>query len=615
MSDEKVVRIGGASGYWGDTSTAPRQLVESGRVDYLIFDYLAEVTMSILARARSKNPNSGFAGDFITTVMAPLVREISEKGIRVIANAGGVNLEACRKALAAVAEAQGVQLQIATVEGDDLMGRSDDLRRMPVREIRSGAPMPGNVLSINAYLGAFPIAAALDAGADVVLTGRCVDSALAAGPLIHEFGWRPDDYDKLAAAGLVGHLIECGAQATGGNFTDWEEVCADWESMGFPIAEVSANGDFVLSKPEGTGGLVSPLTAGEQLLYEIDDPKRYVLPDVICDFSRVTMDQVGPNRVMVRGAQGYPPTDTYKVSATYADGFSCVGSVVLFGLQATSKAKRLAEAILAKAGAVLKANGLEGFLESEAQIIGSVSPHDQHQITNGQYPEEIVLRLAIHHAQREGAEIFSKEFAGSALAMATGRTRIHPGRPKSSPSIRLYSFLLAKQEVPVSVTLDGKAVHVPHTVTAGSPFSTSSSQESPSVEITPAPADTRVPLIALAVARSGDKGDDSNIGVIARAPTLLPYIRQALTPDAVAAWFSPLVKGTVHCYEVPGIHALNFVLKNSLGGGGTSSLRLDPQAKTYAQRLLSFPIPVPATIANKYSQRTTQAPRDIPTCE
>lgn len=344
----KTIRIGGASGYWGDTAIGPVQLIRQGQVDYLIFDYLAEITMSILAKAQARDPALGYATDFIERVMAPLLPEIHRQGIKVIANAGGVNLTACRQALEKVAADAGLPLRIGTVEGDNLLPQVESVRALGPTELDTGAPLPAKLMSMNAYLGAFPIAAALDAGADIVLTGRCVDSALAVGPLIHEFGWRPDEYDRLAAGALVGHVIECGAQATGGNYSDWPDTVDGWDDTGFPIAEVSANGAFVLTKPRDTGGTVTPFTAGEQMLYEIGDPGAYVLPDVIADFRQVTLEQDGPDRVRIEGARGHAPTDTYKVSATYADGFGCVGTFVIAGRDAATKARRQGEAVLKK---------------------------------------------------------------------------------------------------------------------------------------------------------------------------------------------------------------------------------------------------------------------------
>jgi hypothetical protein len=597
---EKVVRVGGASGYWGDTSSAPRQLVEKGDVHYLVFDYLAEVTMSILAKMRQRSAEAGYATDFISLAMKPLIREIAARKIKVIANAGGVNLVACGKALEQLANEAGVRLRIGTVAGDDLAPRVDELRALGIRDMATGAPLPEKLLSVNAYLGAFPIAAALDAGADIVVTGRCVDSALVLGPLIHEFGWRPQDYDLLAAGSLAGHLLECGAQVTGGNFTDWQDVVDGWDDMGFPIAEARADGTFVVTKPAGTGGLVSPLTVGEQLLYEIADPRAYVLPDVVCDFSHVVMAQQGRDRVLVTGARGRAPTNTYKVSATYPGGFGCVGSMVVAGIDAAAKARRNGEAVLKKTRRMLAAAGLGDFSQTAMQIVGAESLFGASAASAARASREVVLRLAVRHPKSEGAEFFSKEYVGSGLSMSTGRCGINAGRPTVSPAVQLHSFLIDKRRVDIEVMVAGERMAFSPSLNAQADAAPPPSPPSPIVTIEPlAGRLIEVPLIGLAVARSGDKGNDANVGVIARRPEYLPAIRAALTPAAVKRYFAHFVDGEVERFELPSMHALNFVLYESLGGGGTSSLRLDTQAKTYAQLLLCFPVPVPASWSNE----------------
>ena len=264
----RTVRIGCHSGFWGDTESAAPQLVRHGNVDYLVSDYLAEVTMSIMAAQKLRNPQAGYATDFVDVVMAPLAREIAEKKIKVITNAGGVNPQACRAAVLKACQAAGVTLNVAVVLGDDLQPRAGEIRALGLREMDTGAELPAKITSMNAYLGGFPIARALAEGADVVITGRCVDSAVTLGALIHAFGWGMDDHDRLAAGTLCGHIIECGAQCNGGNFTDWRLV-PDYDNMGFPVAEVESDGSFVLGKPDGTGGLITPATVAEQMLYEI----------------------------------------------------------------------------------------------------------------------------------------------------------------------------------------------------------------------------------------------------------------------------------------------------------------------------------------------------------
>jgi hypothetical protein len=587
-STSRIVRIGGGTGFWGDTPEGPAQLVRSG-VDYLVLDYLAEITMSILARMKAKNPALGYATDFVSLVMKPLAREIAERGVKIIANAGGVNLDACRDALQAVLREKGIDLRIAIVRGDDLSAKAADLREAGVREMFRGEPLPAEIASMNAYLGAFQIAAALDAGADIVLTGRCVDSALTLGPLIHEFGWRPADYDLLSAGTLTGHLIECGAQVTGGLLTDWRLV-EGWDRMGFPIAECRSDGSFEITKPEGTGGLVSIAGVGEQMTYETGDPAAYIVPDVVCDWRDVRLQQVGTDRVRVSGAQGRPPTPTLKVSATYSDGYRAAVTMMIAGREAAAKARAVGDAILARSGRMMRDAKFEPYAETSIEIIGAESSYGAQGRPEG--AREVVLKIGVRHRQRAALDIFAREIYPAASSMAQGLTGFAGGRPEPQPVVRLFSFLIDRAEVPVRVEIDGQTIDVAHHIPNSNGATVPTKKV---VEAKPFTGETvRVPLIALAYGRSGDKGDIANISVIARRPEFVEFISAGVTADAVRSYMGHFVQGEVERFEWPGLMGFNFLLHRALGGGGVASLRHDPQGKSFAQILLDLKVAVPA---------------------
>jgi hypothetical protein len=586
---EKIVRLGGASGFWGDTPEGARQLVYSGQVDYLVMDYLAEITMSLLARAKAKDPAMGYPPDFVAQFIAPYAKEIAARGIKVVCNAGGVNPIACRDAVEKVLAEQGVKLRVAAIVGDDIHGMVEELRP-EVREIQSGAAMPAKVVSANAYIGAFPIAAALAAGADIVVTGRAADSALALGPLIHEFGWTETDFDRLAAGTMAGHVIECGPQATGGIFTDWRLVMEGWHNIGFPIAECKADGSFVVTKPDGTGGLVSTQTVAEQITYETADPANYILPDVVCDLSGVTVTQLGPNRVNVTNVRGKAPTPTYKVSATYPEGFRSIATLMVNGVDAALKAQAMGEAILKRTSLIFAREGLGDYVDSSIEVLGAEATYGPHGRAQG--VREVILKVGVRHMDKRAVDIFTREIAPAATGMAQGISGFAGGRPSVQPVLRLYSFLLDKARVKIEVDFEGKRIPI-SVMTEGQ--AVPGYQPKPAAPVSASAGDVlTVPLIQLAHGRSGDKGNLSNIAILARKPEYLAPIAAQLTPEAVKSYMAHVVEGTVERYDWPGLNGFNFILNQSLGGGGVASLRYDPQGKAHAQMLMDFPVKVPA---------------------
>ncbi|MFV5452900.1 acyclic terpene utilization AtuA family protein [Acinetobacter baumannii] len=596
QDDHRVVKIGCASGFWGDTNTAAFQLVHLTDINYLVFDYLSEITMSIMAKAKIVEPKHGYALDFVSRVMAPLLKKIAEKKIKVISNAGGVNPLACRDALQKIIKEYGLDLKVAVVLGDDLLPKHEQLKSQNIQEMFSGEALPEQVASSNAYLGAVAIRDALDLGADIVITGRVVDSAVVLAPLLHEYQWPLDDYDKLAQGSLAGHVIECGSQCTGGNFTDWQLV-QGFDNMGFPVVEVIEDGSFVVTKPQGTGGLVSTATVAEQIVYEIGNPQAYLLPDVIADFSHVHLEQVGEHRVRVTGAKGQAPTTQYKVSATYPDGYRVLVSFLIAGREAPQKAQVIADAILTKCERVLAMRSVPPFSEKSVEILGIESTYGGHAQTLNS--REVVVKIAVKHMFKEACMFFASEIAQASTGMAPALAGIVGGRPKASPVIKLFSFLIDKNQLNIEIDFEGKRypVEIPQgvsteqlpTLTAGE----NAVYQGDEIE---------VPLIEIAHARSGDKGNHSNIGVIARKADYLPWIRAALTEQSVASYMQHVLdaeKGRVIRYELPGLNALNFMLENALGGGGVASLRIDPQGKAFAQQLLDMPVKVPAHLLEK----------------
>ncbi|MBI1211097.1 MAG: acyclic terpene utilization AtuA family protein [Alphaproteobacteria bacterium] len=591
----KTIRIGGASAFWGDSFIAVPQLLTE-KLDYLVFDYLAEITMSIMARQRARDPKAGYATDFVTVTMKRHLKDIARNKIKVVANAGGVNPKACAEAVEALIAEQGLSLKVAYVTGDDILPKNDELRRCGTQEMFTGDQMPASLMSLNAYLGARPIARALELGADIVVTGRCVDSAVTLGPCLYEFGWKDTDYDLLAAGSLAGHILECGAQACGGTYTDWRES-NHWENIGYPIGEMSADGTLVVTKPANTGGCVTFGTCAEQMLYEIGDPQAYMLPDVACDFSQVKIEEVGPDRVRVSGAKGLPPTDTYKASGTYEDGFRVGMYLTIGGIDAREKAEKTAAAVFERMRSVLKNSNMPPFRETSTEVLGAEASYGPHARPGARATREVVLKIAAKHENERALSLLVREATSSGTSMAQGTGGMGGNRPTVSPVVRHFPILVAKSFCDVRVHVGRDVEPVDVRVAGG--FSPSKVVRPQIPESTPPSNAVEVPLVKLAYGRSGDKGNHANVGVIARKGEYYPLIRAALTEAAVAKWFAHLFEGPgkVARFDLPGVNAVNFLLFDALGGGGIASLRNDPQGKALAQMLLDFPVPVPPAIA------------------
>lgn len=451
-----MIRIANGQGFWGDSLEAPVEQVRRGPIDYLTLDYLAEVTMSILEKQRSRDPQAGYTRDFVDLI-ARLLPELKQRGIRVIANAGGVNPFGCRDALLAAAARQNIPLKVATVTGDDITSEIDNILRrgIELRNMDTGEPLESirsRVQRANVYLGAAPVARALSLGAEVVVSGRVADAALVLAPMMHEFGWAETDWDRLASGVVAGHMAECGAQATGGNCQlDWETI-PGLADVGYPIVEAEPDGTFTFTKHAGTGGRITVASVKEQLLYEIGDPRQYITPDVVADFTTIRLKQDGPDRVRVSGVQGLPATNFYKVSISYSAGFKALGQMAYAWPDAYKKA-RAADRILrerldrlglkfdAIRSEYLGANALHGIAAAEP------SPEIEPHLT------EVVLRVGVRSMDRAAVERFTREIAPLALNGPPVASGLGLGRPQVEEVVAFWPALIPKSEVRPEVAL------------------------------------------------------------------------------------------------------------------------------------------------------------------
>lgn len=448
------IRIASGQGFWGDWAEAPVRQVIRGPVDYLMMDYLAEVTMSIMQKQRARNPNLGYAKDFVP-LMRRLLPELVERGVRVTANAGGVNPEACAQAVIEVARELGLagKVRIGIVGGDDIMDRLDSMLAAgsPLENMDTGESLGAvrdKVQSANVYLGAQPIVEALAQGANIVITGRVTDTGLTLGPMIHEFGWDMNDWDRLAAGTVAGHIIECGAQCSGGNcLYGWERITG-LEDPGYPIIEAKPDGSFVVTKHDGTGGKVSVQSVSEQLLYEMGDPKHYITPDCVADFTSIQVSRAGKDRVAVRGVEGAPATDFLKVSVSYFYGYKAVGTLVYAWPDALKKAKKADKILRAR----LDDLGLE-FEQVLTEFVGVDATHGR--LAGPPDPDiaEVQLRVGVRAREREPVERFSREIAPLILNGPPSVTGFAGGRPKVEEIVAYWPALIGKEKIRAEVKI------------------------------------------------------------------------------------------------------------------------------------------------------------------
>ncbi len=587
---DRTVRVGNAGGYWGDDLGALARQVEGGDLDYVGLDFLAEITMSIMQKLRQRDPAGGYATDFVDQ-MRTVWREASRKGTRILTNAGGVNPRGLGEKLVALAKQQGIDARVGVVTGDDLMHRLDELAPY-LSNMETGEGFErirGRVAAANAYFGAGPLAAALEGGADVVVTGRCTDTALVMAPLIHAFKWDLSDWDKLAAGLVGGHILECGTQSTGGNFSDWRTV-PDMVNLGYPVLEGRPDGSFTITKHAGTGGLVSVGTVSEQLVYEMGDPSTYITPDVTADFRTIRLAADGVNRVAVTGIRGRPPPDKLKVSLAYRDGFKGVGELLICGPDALAKAERFAELFWAR---------LPFRFESHrAEYVGHSSCHGA--LAPATETNEVLLRLAVRDPDQKKVAEFGKLLPSMVLSGPPGVT-ITGGRPKPQEILAYWPALIPRDSVSMQVEVQATSGEPPRVFPVPVPPAPGpgAAPRLPTRKV-PKPARPErvreVPLHAIAHGRSGDKGDTCNIGIVARSEMAYGWLRGWLTAARVKRWMSGLVLGKVTRHEVDNLLALNFLCEQSLDGGGTQSLRADAQGKTFSWAVLAQKVEAPVEV-------------------
>ncbi len=592
---KKTIRIGNAGGYWGDDLDALRRQLTGGKLDYITMDFLAEITMSILRKQQLKNPELGYARDFVTQLETCLPI-IAETGVKVITNAGGINPAGLGRKIQAMVRKRGLSLKVGVVYGDDICSRLDELAAAgeSFTNMENGAkfgPVKDRVIAANVYLGAEPVVAALAEGCDIVVTGRVTDTGITLAPMIHEFGWSMEDWDLMAAGIVAGHIIECGAQASGGNLTDWREV-KSFRDIGYPIIEMAPDGTFTVTKHKKTGGKVCAKSVKEQLVYEMGDPGQYISPDGVAFFDTIQVKELGPDRVGVSGVRGGPAPERFKVSMAYEDGWKADGEVLVCGPDVRDKAKVIADVFWRKTG--------HKFAKTNTALVGagSIWPPQLAQCD----PDEIYLRFGVCDPDPAKIEDFAKALPALILAGPSGMAVSTRGRPRAQQVVAYWPALIRRDRVAAEVrtfAADGAEtqlrIEFPVRGEVGEPVSSGIKPRALSRK--PAAGALRtVQLRRLCYARSGDKGDTSNIGVLARSPRIYEWLAGYLTAARVKKFFGPMVKGPVTRHRLDNLEGLNFLLEGALGGGGTTSLLVDPQGKTLSQALLQMEVQVPSSL-------------------
>jgi hypothetical protein len=596
------IRIANAGGFWGDDLSAFRRQLEGGNLDYLTMDFLAEITMSILRKQQLRNSELGYVTDFIDQIEENAVL-LSEKGVKVITNAGGINPLQCGKKIIEILNSQNVNLKVAIVDGDNIVDNlaeyypdTESFKNLETGE--SFESINNKVQSANVYLGIPPILKALELGADIVICGRVTDTSITIAPMVYEFGWELNDWDKIASGLIAGHIIECGAQSTGGNFTDWQLI-NNWDNFGYPIVEVYPDSSFVFTKHENTGGLVSIDTTREQLVYEMGDPSFYISPDVIANFLTIQLTPDGENRVKVSGIKGSPSTKTFKVSMAYEDGYSSSGTIIISGDNAVEKGETFAAMFWSR-------NNLN-FEKTNTELIGFDAC--QKNMSELIKPNEVLLKLSVYDNDKSKLVEFSKGIAPLILSGPPG-VAVTGGRPRIQNVMSYWPALISKELITSRVALLNSNGDVEQSETINSVTGyeiTPTKKEKEEVENTNTSLSVddlvKVKLRDICLARSGDKGDVSNIGVLARSEKIYQFIKEKITIEYIKDLFKDFCKGKVIRYEMDNLLAINFLLEESLDGGGTKSLMIDAQGKTFASSLLNQEMLVPKELLQSINSR------------